>query len=713
MITMWIRGLTLGITVAVGLVVSGCSKDETLEKPDVSNNRPDPKIETTGFETPELAYNSYSTAATKEDFVAMTAALTPDSRISLCGQLCLMISVFGEFDPEGPDACETFLSSHGVHDMKLSQVSESKEENGPAAFMNALGHQVRSADAFIPAAFEFLKKIPDANIKGFGRGTIGKITVLEDTAFATVSTATDTRPIEFRRLNGGWLVQIPESAFALDAGGQLDAEYSDSEPGDDFYYHFDEEDVLTLPAPMTREDFEQEWRQSISLQDTPAIEVLGQIASRAGLKIHDQPHLEEALRAKITIEAEDQSAVQLIERAAAQIGLYPKYKLKTVAFYQGPRPWPAAFAGPFIIVVDNLDVRVPWPVARMELQFFAAGLPEPMISQVLQLNSLSEEDAPNTFTAVTDEIQGGSFQLHEVNTIGYGRRASFKTLMFSHVYHLHNLLRSVQQSKPVTGRISWPFPVESRNIKFGGVNKGDTAESDELSLTISDSILAETSRLSVDINGASIDDITLIGRDANDLPLANNFSSGLTTEKRTVLHVTIEGEPTSLEAVQTTKSDRVTYPFLLPPIHFADFKEMLPKIEELDFEGNTPVAATFNRIVKGDDFDKILLTLENRSNKAVHAVQIRRTYLNADDQRLSSESGVELGSWVLLDVEQSADVEISTAFIPNGAKGVIPDIEFVEFADGTTWEPESESSAEDNGSKDGESAQPPASPSLD
>ena len=710
---MWNLGRPLRLPVLILIVGIGCSRKEPTLEPQADDTPTTVPSITKGYESPEAAYRMYSAAAAEEDFVGMAAALTPDSRVALSGQLCLMISVFGEFDPEGPAACEAFLSSHGVHDLELAPNSNTDHNAGPAAFMRALGRQVKSTNRFIPAAFEFLKKIPDANIEGFGRGTIGKITVLDEIAFATVSTATDRRTVEFRNSGTGWLVQIPDSAFALDAGGQLDAEFSDLELGDEFDFHFDEEDSLALPSPMTREEFDTAWKQSVSHHDTPAITVIEQIAERSGLKVYEQPHLEAALSKKITLEAEGLSAVQLIERAAAQVGLYPKYKLKTVAFARGPRLWPAAFTGPFIIVVDDLDVRVPWPVARMELQIFAAGMPEAMISQMLRLNSLSADDQPTAFSASTGEIRSGNEQLHESSLIGSGRRASFRTLMMTHVYTLKNLLRNVKQTEAVTGRISWPFTVETESVSFNGISDGDSATSGNVTLTLVDSLLAETSRVSVEVKGCSVDQITLIGRDSNELLLVNNFSSGVTTDDQAVLHVTIEGRPAQLEAIRTTRSDRLSYSFLLPPIEFTEFQEMPQQIAPLALEGSAPVDVAFNQIVKGDDFHKILLTIENRSNKAVHAMRIRRTYLDKNNQQLTSEAGLEHGNRVLLDTEASTDLEISTIFIPDEATGLIADVEFVEFADGTTWEPETEDSNEDNRHKDGESAEPPALPSAD
>ena len=92
------------------------------------------------------------------------------------------------------------------------------------------------------------------------------------------------------------------------------------------------------------------------------------VAERAdrgtGLKLKPLPGQETPLSQPVTLKLARGSRLEAIDQICRQIALYPNFpesSLDTMTLRKGPRPWPAVFAGPFLIEVIDLNENVPKP----------------------------------------------------------------------------------------------------------------------------------------------------------------------------------------------------------------------------------------------------------------------------------------------------------------------------------------------------------------
>jgi hypothetical protein len=123
---------------------------------------------------------------------------------------------------------------------------------------------------------------------------------------------------------------------------------------------------------------------------------------------------------------------------------------------------------------------------------------------------------------------------------------------------------------------------------------------------------------------------------------------------------------------------------------------MPEKLEELRFAGHdAPVSFSFVKVVEPDDqFAKVLLKIENHSNKAPQSAFVDFIYRDASGNEIDSFPHTVTGDfssdgWDPL-VEPGATAESEqTAFqMPANTKSIDFVVNSLEFLDGTKWQPE-------------------------
>ncbi|MEQ9410356.1 MAG: hypothetical protein RIK87_21655 [Fuerstiella sp.] len=638
-----------------------------------------------GFETPDAAFAAFQNAAAAGDYRTAVSAMTLESQQALAGSLIFALSMMSAFDPENADELTGLMEKHGISEehQESGPPPEMVTDAGPAGMVRGIGAMTEDPAAFVAEAMEWMEKSPNADGNSdFAEGRLGTVTVEGDSATATLSTPEGDKPIEFRRNSSGWLVHIPDEEFAmagaLGGGGDMSG-------FDDFDFHYDEEDELPPPDALTIEEFDQAWKTSVDYKDRVALEALTEVAAGAGLTLFDQPELMETLQQTVSVKLQQVSRLQVIEEICEQLNLYPRYKLKTVGFGQGPRPVPVTYAGPFVIAVTNVMEHVPYATGELELSFFAAGIPAAMAAQLVQLRGQSDEDEDGVLTLKLDSISGGGQDLPGQYAGGSPLQGSVSTVLFSRMYRLRNLLRNVESVQPISGRISWAFPTAVTTLKFDELKEGAVAESGDIKVTLINSQLDDSSQFSFRIEGTTYDRVAALGRDADGEILKNDFTSGSGFGDQQQLDVMMDGRPAALEARIVAKTDRLSYQFTIPEIPLPSHEEMPEQLTDLMFEGSTPLSIEFTSLGDEQGFRKISLRVTNHSNKDIHMVQMKLDYLGSDGAVLKDWSASEAGNRVLVAAGQSADIEVTGFFMPDETTSVRAIPESIEFADATEW----------------------------
>ena len=619
--------------------------------------------------------------------------MTPESQQAVAGQMVFVLGMVGAFDPEKKDSVTQLFEKHGIsEDGPQDSPPKAAEGSGSAGMMRAIGSMVESPAAFVADAITWMNENSDGEKnEQWGAGELGEITTDGDSASAPLTTDSgEAESIEFRKGDTGWLVHIPDEEFDMGgaAGGDVDFAASD-----DFTYHYDEEEELPDPQPITTEAFTRAWQTSVDFQERPAAEVLAEVASEAGLTVFDTPDLEEQLQQPVTVKLENVSRLQVIEAICEQAGLYPRYKLKTVAVAEGPRPFPVTFAGPFLVAVDDVEQLTPYPVGSLSLQFFAAGIPLDTAAQITSLSWATNEHSEDKFTQRLEPLTGGGKTLAEPTGGGYTRRGSRSTVLFNDYLDLRNLLKSVEAIDAIKGELSWPFPTEIKTLKFPSMDDAAVAEEGDIRLVLTKAPTKDRLQMRLEIEGVSNKSVTIVGRDASGNAIDNNFSSASDFGGKKRLTVQIEEMPSSLEARIVTKSDRATFSYEIPSVPLPSFAEMPEVLEDLKINGDSPATIEVLNIGGNEQFKKLQVKTTNHTNKEIYRLDLKLEYLDPDGKVLKDWPGNHQSQQnrVLVDVEGSAEFELTAFFMPDEATSARVSVKQIEFADGTEWSlPESE-----------------------
>ncbi len=155
---------------------------------------------------------------------------------------------------------------------------------------------------------------------------------------------------------------------------------------DDFDVGFEQDQPLPPYNAITREEFDACWQTSLTADGESAGELLSQLTDECGFAMDDQPQFAEALETPVNFEMSGVSRLQIIEEICSQVGLYPRYRLDRFALAAGPRPYPIAFAGPFLVEVRELQENPPHGTGMITLQFTGCTM-SPDVNSWLQSGS--------------------------------------------------------------------------------------------------------------------------------------------------------------------------------------------------------------------------------------------------------------------------------------------------------------------------------------
>ncbi|MGI9517915.1 MAG: hypothetical protein ACR2NP_12760 [Pirellulaceae bacterium] len=176
--------------------------------------------------TPQDAFSTLQEAGKNKDWPTFLGCLTPQARDKMAGLMVVAGSMMSAGPPEGvsipPEMQEqatkmeeaaneikAVFASYGVSDDVVSSVT--MQTMNDESKIAELGSKVSNQAGFIGAITELMEKTMGAGGPAFGmeKGTLGEVNIDGDSATGTITMDGRESPIEFKKINGSWLVEIP------------------------------------------------------------------------------------------------------------------------------------------------------------------------------------------------------------------------------------------------------------------------------------------------------------------------------------------------------------------------------------------------------------------------------------------------------------------------------------------------------------------------
>jgi hypothetical protein len=180
------------------------------------------------YKSPEDVLAAAMKAVDKEDWRGFCLCLTEDSRVVMVGGMA-QIGVFMKLSANFPGtkeedkarfkAIDDVLKKHGLteeHFSKLSKEPMPKDKAGMQAALRKIGAPVKDRAAFVADMMKTMKSLSKDGQSDFAAIKSAKLEELKvegDTAKGVIVTQVNEKdkrePIEFRKVSGSWLIEIP------------------------------------------------------------------------------------------------------------------------------------------------------------------------------------------------------------------------------------------------------------------------------------------------------------------------------------------------------------------------------------------------------------------------------------------------------------------------------------------------------------------------
>jgi hypothetical protein len=158
------------------------------------------------FDTPEAAFNAFQEAAKSEDWQAAARCLTLESQEMMADGLIFAASFATLGNKEKEKELDDLLKRHKIDINAEPKESADKDPTAMPSFVA----DVENKPALIEDLFAWLEK--NSSGKGgpnFEVKKLGEVKIDGDQAASMAETDGGDKPVEFRRVDGGWLVHLP------------------------------------------------------------------------------------------------------------------------------------------------------------------------------------------------------------------------------------------------------------------------------------------------------------------------------------------------------------------------------------------------------------------------------------------------------------------------------------------------------------------------
>lgn len=492
--------------------------------------------------------------------------------------------------------------------------------------------------------------------------------------------------------------------------------------------------------PMSEEEMEQAWRVSEEMGDTTALEAIQRLAEPLGLTVFPGDHAG-ALAKVVSADVAGQSRLEAIETVCAEVGLYPVYPspqtlsgfagamvealadgmstmllsedsaiainvsgvnnegvtageeseappANAIQFQAGPRPYPVAFTGPFLITVDEVEENVPHATGEVYVAARGYGI-DPGV-----LMLLSDYGETSVFERVEND-DGESLKADEnVRYYGGGYIAGTSYTDRTGI-DLKGLLRDVESIHVIAGIQRLVRPAAVHAVEFSTLREGVSQRVGDWRVTVKRT--GKNTEFEIRGPEEQLDDLMVQFRaeDAAGEEMGIQFHSSAQWGQDKVQASLQTPESPGLVEMKLVTAEVLEYPFELTNIPLAHHAEMPAEIEGLSFgEHEKPAAVEFVRFTdrENPDFPKVLVRARNFANKDALTIHVTFTYLDRQGKALKDFPHTLMGTFSaaghspVVEEGQTAEVETTAFFMPEETAGLEVTVEKVEFIDGTEWE---------------------------
>lgn len=432
------------------------------------------------------------------------------------------------------------------------------------------------------------------------------------------------------------------------------------------------------------------WRVSVNAVGRRVADVVETLLGGSGIALAADERLDRVSNVSLS----GVSRIQAIETLCAEAGVVPIYpdpmriaigEKAELTFRDGPRTLPVAFAGPFLIEVDEVDEDAPNTTGSFKISLRALGLDPGVLAaneSMAEYLTLDEVSAPDgeELRPDPDAQWMGSPTIHR----GY--------FEYSLSPDLRGLVRAVD-SFDVIGTIHLERPDAVTAISFQSAEARASAHAGPWTATWTVAGTDNTIELACSEEGLADARVRFAPMNAAGEPMGilSEGTSFLSNRLRADLSVP---ETPSALTLKVFHTERMSFPFALASVPLAHHDEQPEAVVAVDFAGDSPCAITFLEF--GDrsnpDFPHAKLRVVNHSNLAITEARASFEYLDANGRllkefphSLSGEFSFE-GPSLLADTGGENEVDTVAFFMPPETETIRVRLEGVTFANGTTWE---------------------------
>ena len=361
---------------------------------------------------------------------------------------------------------------------------------------------------------------------------------------------------------------------------------------------------------------------------------------------------------------------------------------RTITLRSGPRRWPVAYAGPFVVSIDDLEENAPHGTGRATVGVRAFGI-DPGI-----LSLLEDFGEAIAFGPVVD-AQGRSLKAREDVRYFGGGYARGKALENTTTVDLKNLLRDVPSIREIRGTQRLVLPTAVTSLEFDTPRQGVEQEAGGLRVVVKEA--GKQTTFEVHGRRSTLEDVAVRFETANsagdDLEV---LSQGATSWGGDWMQLSVQTRepPAKVRMKLVTKRRVLEYPFALRDVPLARWSEMPEKIEPLAFGSwDAPIVVRFLGFADRDSqFPKVNVRVKNHSNKVVLTAHVELGYLDEHGKTLKDFPHTLQGTFTaqghqpLAAKGATADTEATAFFMPAETKRIAVRVDRVEFIDGSQWQ---------------------------
>ncbi len=449
---------------------------------------------------------------------------------------------------------------------------------------------------------------------------------------------------------------------------------------------------------VSPDDWEASWKQDLDATGQPAGEVLRRLLRPWGLAVEAAP----ALDRPVHLSLRGRPRLELIEEVCRAAGVYPVYPDgttqshswdRTVRLKAGPRPLPIAFAGPFLVEVQEVKEFAPSATGEMAVRFLAVGLP-PAVALPLH------NGEPIQFRRVAGPK--GEDLLDANHLPSWGGSETYEGFDTSKDVYLKNLVRAVAVLGKVEGVLSVPIVTRVSILRFTDLRPGEVWKAGDVQLTLQ-GIKPERRRVNGEqvqwqdydfrYRNTSLYRVLYSGHDSAGRLLHCERSNGGGSNGEGYHLVAYSQKPATITARVMAEVKHIDYPFRLESVPLPSPEKMPEELEPLSFAGRAaPVTVEVVKLLPEQHPPAVELRLTNHSNKDIRTMSLRLKYEEA--------GGWQVRDWPTIgqaDAKEAGDVptvlghvamrvfRVSAFSLRPGRKAVRADVDKVEFTDATAW----------------------------